>query len=76
MNLSPTAREIQAKLSQLSLSEQTWLMEYLAQQIRQTLTPQPDWTDDLTVMAADPQIQAELAAIDAEFAPTEMDGLA
>ncbi|MGB0561838.1 MAG: hypothetical protein ACPGVO_08545 [Spirulinaceae cyanobacterium] len=51
-------------------------MEYLAQQIRQALTPQPDWTDDLANLAADPQIQAELTAIDTEFAPTEMDGLA
>ncbi|NEO88398.1 MAG: hypothetical protein F6J87_29835 [Spirulina sp. SIO3F2] len=76
MHLSPIAREIQAKLPQLTLSEQTWLMERLAQQIRQTLTPQSDWTDDLAAMAADPQIQAELTAIDAEFAPTEMDGLA
>lgn len=60
MHLSPTAREIQAKLPQLTLSEQTWLIECLAQQIRQTLTPQPDWTDDLAAMAADPKIQAEL----------------
>lgn len=34
-----------------------------------------DMEEDLAAMASDPDIQAELAAINEEFAVTEMDGL-
>jgi hypothetical protein len=36
----------------------------------------PNHTDLLLQMAQDPEIQTELAAIDREFAVTQMDGLA
>ena len=41
------------------------------------LDPPPDTQarSELSEMAADPDIQRELAAINAEFAVTEMDGL-
>jgi Arc/MetJ-type ribon-helix-helix transcriptional regulator len=42
---------------------------------RQKRLNEIDWDDALVAMAADPQIQTELAAIDADFAPTELDGL-
>jgi hypothetical protein len=34
-----------------------------------------DMEEDLAAMASDPDIQAEIAAIDEEFAVAEMDGL-
>ncbi len=39
-------------------------------------TIKPNHTDLLVQMAQDPEIQTELAAIDREFAVTQMDGLA
>jgi len=34
-----------------------------------------NWQSDIALMAADPQIQAELRAIEQEFAAAEADGL-
>lgn len=76
MQLSPAARTIADLLPQLSAAEQTWLLEHLAQQIRRTLTPTADWSSALVEMAADADIQAELATIESEFAIAELDGLA
>ena len=71
-----TLEQIEADISQLSLSEQLLLIERLARRIRdRTLRPQPSRTDELAAMARDPDIQRELQQIDAEFAGTETDGL-
>ena len=45
--------------------------DYLRDLIQTDLSPQ----NDIARMAADPQIQAELRAIEQEFAVTEADGL-
>ena len=67
---------IEADISQLSLSEQLWLMERLAQRIRQNALPaHPDFERQLAAMASDPDIQRELRQIEADFAGTESDGL-
>jgi hypothetical protein len=71
-----TLEQIEADISQLSLSEQLLLIERLARRIRdRTLRPQPSRTDELAAMASDPDIQRELQQIEAEFAGTETDGL-
>ena len=68
--------QIEADISQLSLSEQLLLMERLAHRIRKnTLRPRPALADQLAAMANDPDIQRELQQIEAEFAGTETDGL-
>ena len=67
---------IEAEMGQLSLSDQLRLMERLARQIREHGLPgSPTPEDRLATMADDPDIQRELALIEAEFAGTEADGL-
>lgn len=75
--MNTTALErIEADISQLSLSEQLWLMERLVHRIREyALRPQSSLADQLAAMASDPDIQRELQQIEAEFAGTEADGL-
>lgn len=62
-NIKMIARSINA----LNLTKQLWLLEHIAQQILMR--------NELTAMAQDPQIQAELSQIQKEFAITEFDGL-
>jgi len=62
-NIKMIARSIDA----LNLTEQLWLLEHIAHQIRMR--------NELTAMAQDPQIQAELSQIQKEFSATEFDGL-
>jgi len=62
-NIKMIARSIDA----LNLTEQLWLLEHIAHQIR--------IRNELTAMAQDPQIQSELSQIQKEFSATEFDGL-
>ena len=62
-NIKTIAKSIDA----LNLTEQLWLLEHIAHQIRMR--------NELTAMAQDPQIQAELIQIQKEFSATEFDGL-
>ena len=75
--MSNTALErLEADISQLSLSDQLWLIERLAQRIRQrTLPDQPPLESQLAAMASDPDIQRELRQIESDFAGTDLDGL-
>ncbi|NJK60750.1 MAG: hypothetical protein HC918_11590 [Oscillatoriales cyanobacterium SM2_1_8] len=52
----------------LTTSELLQLLENIVQQIR--------IKNELALMAQDPEIQAAITAIQADFAPTEQDGLA
>jgi hypothetical protein len=61
--------EIERAIHPLSADEKLWLLERIIQQLRE-----PD-AIELSEMAADPQIQVEIGAIEQEFALTEMDGL-
>jgi len=62
-NIKIIAKSIDA----LNLTEHLWLLEHIAHQI---------WMrNELTAMAQDPQIQAELIQIQKEFSVTEFDGL-
>ncbi|WP_199301967.1 hypothetical protein [Pseudanabaena cinerea] len=62
-NLNVIAKSIDA----LNLTEQLWLLEHIAHQIRVR--------NELVAMAQDPQIQAELSQIQQEFTITDFDGL-
>jgi hypothetical protein len=73
---TPTLERIDADIAQLSLAEQLWLMERLAQRIRTRTLQMPTVQEsELAEMAQDPAIQRELQQINAEFAGTEADGL-
>jgi len=76
MDISTLTR-IEADLNQLSLAEQTLLLERLAQLIRKSATAgERDWEAQLTAMADDPQIQQEILRIEADFEAADADGLA
>ena len=46
-----------------------WLIERLAQRLREQLIAHNTFEDSLAAMAADPEIQRELQCIEEEFAP-------
>ena len=75
--VSPTVLEIERSIHTLSFDEKLWLMERIAQHLRsKTHTFEPLIRESqLADMANDPEMQAELNAINAEFLVTEMDGL-
>jgi hypothetical protein len=88
-NLSKQVIEIEQSISLLSSEEQLWLIERIVHNMRvktlkefsdirvsniTSLTPETI-EKQLSEMANDPAIQGELAAINQEFANTEMDGL-
>jgi len=58
---------IARSIDHLNLTEQLWLLEHIAHQIR--------IKNELADMAQDPQIQTELLQIQQEFAVTDFDGL-
>jgi hypothetical protein len=74
--MTQTLAQIEADIEQLSLADQIDLMEHLIRLVRQRAVQPPVTDDELVMMAQDPNIQREIATIDAEFAQTEMDGLA
>lgn len=68
--------KIEEQMNHLSLSDLLALIEIATHRIRdKTRHVESDLESQLRAMAADPQIQKELAQIDQEFAVTEMDGL-
>lgn len=67
--------QIEETIAQLSLSEQLWLIERLAQRLRNEVRAKNDLSVQLAAMADDPEIQNELRLIETEFAITETDGL-
>ena len=80
MTLS-TRSEIEDGIRQLSLREQMRLLEWLAGTLRRNVSF--FYADDaeskreelLAMMADDPEMQAEIAAINGEFAVADFDGL-
>ena len=67
--------QIEESIHELSLDEQLWLIERLAQHVRNAIAIQRDFEKQLIAMANDPQIQNELQTIEEEFAVAEGDGL-
>jgi hypothetical protein len=74
MNLAALS-QIEDSISQLSLAEQLWLIERVAQRLRDTLGAQSAFNPQLAAMAADQEIQQELRRIEEEFAHAAADGL-
>ena len=66
---------LEEQINQLAIDEQLWLVERIAQRIREHILQQTVFDQQLVAMAADPEIQRELHKIDQEFAGTESDGL-
>ncbi len=67
--------QIEENIYELSLDEQLWLIERLAQHIRNAVAVKDNIEAQLMAMANDPEIQAELQVIEEEFAVAEADGL-
>ena len=67
--------QIEERINQLPIDEQLWLIERVAQRIREHMLKLGVFDQQLAAMAADPEIQRELHKIDEEFAGTESDGL-
>ena len=74
MNLTVLS-QIEARLDELSLAEQLWLLERLAQRLRAQMIVHSPLEQQLAAMAEDPEIQRELQRIEEEFAPAAADGL-
>ncbi len=74
MNVSVLS-QIEQHIQQLSLAEQLWLIERLAQRLREQLIAPNPFENALVAMASDPDIQRELQCIEEEFAPAAADGL-
>jgi hypothetical protein len=74
MNLAVLS-QIEARIDQLSLAEQLWLIERLAQRLRAQMIVHSPFEQQLAAMAEDPDIQRELQRIEEEFAPADADGL-
>jgi len=70
-----TLAHIEHEIRALSLCEQVQLMEWLVRHIRQRSMLAGNVADELAEMAADPDIQRELRAIERESVVTEADGL-
>ena len=67
--------QLEENIYELPLDEQLWLMERLAQHIRNVMAIEQDIETQLMAMANDPEIQNELQMIEEEFALAEADGL-
>ena len=74
MNL-PALSQIEESIDHLSLTEQLWLIERVAQRIREKLDAQSAFDQQLAAMAADQEMQQELRRIEEEFAHAAVDGL-
>ena len=61
--------ELEKQITELTYEDKLWLLERLAYTLRK------DVSSDLDAMAADPDIQRELSAINTEFRVAEEDGL-
>ena len=67
--------QIEERITQLPIDEQLWLIERVAQRLRQSMLKQSVFDAQLVAMAADPEIQCAIHNIDEEFAVAESDGL-
>ncbi len=74
--MNVTLEQVEADVQQLTLEEQTLVLERLARSIRERSTwQQQAMEQQLDVMAADTDIQRDLKAITVEFEVLEIDGL-
>lgn len=75
---SPNLLEIERSVRALSVEEQLWLLESIARQIRESeytkdkLADAKNPKEQLEVMVSQPKIPTEIAAINDEFAISEI----
>ena len=74
MNLAALS-QIEERIDQLPLAEQLWLIERVAQRLREKLDTQSTFDQQLAAMAAAQEMQQELRRIEEEFAHAAADGL-
>jgi hypothetical protein len=68
--------EIQSRFAMLSPQSQLTVLEQLVHQMRlMTENADKTWRADLAAMAADPEVQREIAQINREFGVADNDGL-
>ena len=73
---STALNEIESEFERLSPEEQLNLLERLQRRVRDTVAGRKDqWENDLSAMAADPQVRREINFFNADTAITEADGL-
>ncbi|MEH1940806.1 MAG: hypothetical protein V7L01_11380 [Nostoc sp.] len=76
--ISPNLQEIERSVRALSVEEQLWLLESIARQIRETEYKKDNFADaktsedQLHVMANEVKMPTEIAAINDEFAISEI----
>ncbi|MEH2275675.1 MAG: hypothetical protein V7K40_13040 [Nostoc sp.] len=76
--ISPNLLEIERSIRTLSVEEQLWLLESIARQIRENEYTNDKFADaenhkeKLEVMVTEPRIPIEIAAINDEFAISEI----
>ncbi|MEH2012405.1 hypothetical protein [Nostoc sp.] len=76
--ISPNLLEIERSIRALSVEEQLWLLESIARQIRENeytkdkLADGENHKEKLEVMVSEPRIPIEIAAINDEFAISEI----
>ncbi|MEH2463234.1 hypothetical protein [Nostoc sp.] len=76
--ISPNLLEIERSIRALSVEEQLWLLESIARQIRENEYTKDKFIDTenhkekLEVMIIEPRIPIEIAAINDEFAISEI----
>lgn len=72
---SPVLHRLEREIFDLPTADKLWLLAQIAQQLQQP-NPKPSSLEQILMeMATDPQIQQEIASIEAEFAIAGMDGL-
>jgi hypothetical protein len=73
---SPALNEIENEFARLSPEDQLSLLERLRQRVRVSRSGRNEsWEDQLSAMAADPQIRREIECFNADTHVTEADGL-
>jgi len=73
---TPVPTEIESQFARLSPEAQLSLLERLVHCTRLAVSTHQDaWAAEVSAMAADPEVQRELAQINAEFSGAEADGL-
>ena len=75
MSESSLVNDLEKNISRLPLNEQLLLIERISNRIRKSISGETDMDSHLSKMAADPEIQSELKAIDREFSTAYQDGL-
>ncbi len=73
---TPVPSDIEREFARLSREAQLRLLERLQRHVQAAVSSSESiWESEVSAMAADPQIRAELDAISSEFTATEADGL-